>query len=96
MLDDESEKTFLAVVVEPIIVISLGTLLFDKVVATISGSPHIIFTTPGGKFISLSIFPIIYADTGDSSDGFIIMLQPEARAGPILKARFNRGKFHAK
>ena len=94
MLDDESEKTFLAVVVEPIIVISLGTLLFDKVVATISGSPHIIFTT-GGKFISLSIFPIIYADTGDSSDGFIIMLQPEARAGPILKARFNR-KFHAK
>ena len=49
---------------------SLGTLLLDKVVATISGSPHIIFTTPAGKFISFSIFPIIYAETGDSSDGF--------------------------
>ena len=49
---DESDITLLAVSVDPIIVISFGKVLFDKVVATSLGSPHKIFTTPFGKLIS--------------------------------------------
>ena len=58
ILVEESEKTFFAVFVDPIIVMSLGILLLDKVAATISGSPQIIFTTPAGKSISFKSLPI--------------------------------------
>ena len=39
---------------------------------------------------------VIFSETGETSEGLMIMLQPEAKAGPILKAKFKRGKFQAK
>ena len=38
----------------------------------------------------------MYNDTGDNSDGFKIILHPDARAGPSLNPALSNGKFHAK
>ena len=90
-----SEITSYPVAVEPIIVNTEGILLLVKVVATSLLGPDNIFTTPAGKFILSKISPIIYEDNGDKADGFIIMEQPEAKAGPNLNPTFKRGTFHA-
>ena len=53
-----SAMTCLPVFVEPIMVITLGILLLVMVVATFSGAPVKMLTTPAGKLISCKISPI--------------------------------------
>ncbi len=60
---------------------------------TSEGTPNTRFSTPAGRPASARAWASAMADQGVSSDGFITMEQPAARAGPILRAGSRAGKF---
>jgi hypothetical protein len=50
--------------------------------------------TPGGRPASSAAAPSHSADSGVSSDGFMTMVQPQAKAGAIFHTAFISAKFH--
>jgi hypothetical protein len=50
--------------------------------------------TPLGRPACSKILAISSAESGVSSEGFMTMVQPAARAGPSLRVIIAAGKFH--
>ena len=71
--------------------------IFDlhKCSDTSDGTPNTILSTPGGRPASIKALPIAIAVPGVSSLGLIVIVQPAAKAPPILRTTFMTGKFQA-
>ena len=60
-----------------------------------SGIPNTIFKTPDGKPASIKHSPRATAVAGVSSLGFMIIVQPAAKADATFLIKFPPGKFQA-
>ena len=68
------------------LMIGADTLLEDALVMT--------FSTPSGSPASWKILASVSIVSGVCCAGFMTIVQPAARAGPILRAPIAAGKFH--
>ena len=80
--------------VEPVNEIMLTSGWLVSALPVVSPSPFTKLNTPAGNFVSSINSARIIEDKGASSDGFKIIVQPEAKAGATLRQTWFIGQFH--